>query len=147
MSKLASARAVLHAFEITAETMSLKSSKILCSDWSSGIVYRVLTTTPPPPPLPGRWRPKRNFYSIALTLCSLLHSYTKSAVSFEMYIQQIKSLLFHIRFWNFLTSPVSYAIPSWCTPTSPPPHPLRKILDPPLWPSAWSLTCLCETTG
>ena len=28
------------------------------------------------------------FYSVALTLCSLLHGYTKSAVSFAMYSQQ-----------------------------------------------------------
>ena len=44
-------------------------------------------------------------YSIALTLCSPLYSYTKSAVSFDMYSLQfticyclVKSLLFRTRF-------------------------------------------------
>ena len=96
---------------------------------------------PPPPHHPrGRWRPKRHFYTIALTLCSPLHSYKKSAVSFEMYFQQFttcyclaKSLLIRIRFWNLFTSPVSY---SFVVHTPP----LRKILDPPLLSNAWSVT-------
>ena len=53
-----------------------------------------------------------------LTLCSLLHSYTKSALSFDMYSQQftlcyclVESLLLRIRFLNLFTSPVNYAIP------------------------------------
>ena len=114
-SKLASARAVLHAFEITAETMPLKSAVKSCV--LIDLVEGCRGCVPPPSP-PWRWRPKPHFYSIALTLCSPLHSYTKTAVSFEMYFQQftlcyclVKSLLLHIRFWNLFTSPVSYTIP------------------------------------
>ena len=57
-------------------------------------------------------------YSTALTLCSPLYSYTKSAVSFDMYSQQftscyclVKAFFFVFAYKICFTSPVSDVIP------------------------------------
>ena len=69
--------------------------------------------------------------SIALTLCSLLHSYTKSAVSFDMYSQQFTSYVITLSkafFFVFAFKVCLRQLRHFLVVHSL----LRKILDPPL---------------
>ena len=75
-------------------------------------------------------------YSIALTLCSPLYSYTKSAVSFDMYSQQFtlsyclaKSLLLRIRFYNlfYVTSQLRHSLVSGAPPRKKNPGSTRDV--------------------